>query len=267
MTQAAPELHYKVSGPDGPDVECLVVLHGLFGSLENLGGISRPLSAQYRIIAVDLPNHGRSPWVEAHSMSLSAMAASIVAVLDKENIASAHILGHSLGGKVAMELALAFPRRVKRLLIADIAPVAYGRRHDSVFAALNSLDLASFGSRKEAELALRDGPRKIVEADVRLFLLKNLYKTSSGEYGWRMNLAVLEQAYPEFIGAPRDAEFKGPVLFLKGEESDYILPAHRDEVLRRFPHSQLKSLQGCGHWLHAQKPEVFIRLCEKFLAS
>lgn len=264
-----PEPSPKPSSELGPElnqssVETVVLIHGLFGSLENLGAVARSLQPDYRVVSVDLPNHGRSPWVPAVSMGLSTMAEQLSALLDHLNIERCALLGHSLGGKVAMELAMAQPERVSRLIVADIAPVQYPRRHDGIFDALRALPLPGLKGRRDADQFLKD---KISEAGVRQFLLKSLYKNEAGEYQWRMNLEGLYEAYHEFVAAPSDGCYSGPCLFIKGELSDYLLESHREAVTSRFPHVQLKVMQGCTHWLHAQKPETFARLCLKFLAS
>ncbi|MCV6615282.1 MAG: alpha/beta fold hydrolase [Cellvibrionaceae bacterium] len=247
----------------GRGEQWLVLLHGLFGSIDNLGAIARPLGEHFKILSIDLPNHGRSPWVGPEAMSLAAMAAAVAETAVAQGIERAHWLGHSLGGKVAMELALSRPELVDKLIVADIAPVSYPRRHDAIFAGLGSLDLDSIKSRKQAGQQLQ---ASIQIPAVRQFLLKNLYRGDDGRYHWRPNLKVLEQSYPEFIAAPRaGAQFDGPVLFLKGDESDYILAEYRPQVVSRFPNAALKVIQGTGHWLHAEKPAVFTRLCEKFL--
>lgn len=249
---------------DDQSVDTVVLIHGLFGSLENLGAVARALQPEYRVVSLDLPNHGRSPWVPESSMGLAAMAEKVSELLDHLRIERCTLLGHSLGGKVAMELAMAQPERICRLIVADIAPVQYPRRHDGIFAALRALPLSELTNRREADRFLQD---KIDEAGVRQFLLKSLYKTDAGDYQWRMNLEGLYLAYHEFVAAPSDKRYTGPCLFIKGELSDYVLESHRQAVTSRFPNVQLKVMQGCTHWLHAQKPETFARLCLKFLAS
>lgn len=262
-------LNYRIEADEDQEQdqgaqETVVLVHGLFGSLENLGAIARALQPDYRVVSVDLPNHGRSPWRDREEMSLNAMAVQLLDVLDHLDIQQCALLGHSLGGKVAMELAMNWPERVSRLIVADIAPVQYPRRHDGIFAALRALPLGELKGRRDAEHFLQD---KIEEASVRQFLLKSLYKDSEGHYQWRMNLEGLYDAYDEFVAAPSALSYSGPCLFIKGELSDYVLEAHTEAVVSRFPKVQLKVMQGCTHWLHAQKPDTFARLCIKFLAS
>lgn len=261
-------LNYSLLGPELGAAPVLVIIHGLFGSLENLGPIARVLAESHSVVSVDLPNHGRSPQVAALDMSLTAMAQQLDQTLQALNLEQASInqvslLGHSLGGKVAMEYALIFPAKVKKLIVADIAPVQYQPRHQAVFAGLKSVNLTSITSRKEAERSMAD---HIEEEGVRLFLLKSLERNPDPPgFRWRMNIGILEQAYPSFIAAPRMAQFDGPVLFIKGADSDYLLAEHQPEVQARFSQAAVKIIHGTGHWLHSQKPVVFSKLASKFL--
>lgn len=263
-------LNYSVLGPELGSAPVVVVIHGLFGSLENLGPIARVLAEHYSIVSVDLPNHGRSPRVTAAQMSLAAMAQQLdqtlqTLELEQASVNQVSLLGHSLGGKVAMEYALAYPTKVNKLIVADIAPVQYQPRHQAVFAGLKSVALASIANRKEAERSMAD---HISEEGVRLFLLKSLERNPDAVgFRWRMNIEVLEQAYPSFIAAPRMAQFDGPVLFIKGGDSDYLLTEHQADVQARFSQATVKIIHGTGHWLHSQKPVVFARLASKFLIS
>lgn len=252
-------LNFKRLSENGP---ALVMMHGLFGSLENLGGIARYLAEDFSVFSLDMRNHGRSP--HANSMSLQAMAADVLAFLDEQGLDRAHLLGHSLGGKVMMEAALTKPERVASVIVGDIAPVDYGiPRHDDVFAGLEGLDLASLTSRGQADAAMAG---YIQEPAVRSFILKNLYRDEQGSYHWRINVPALKANYRSLIGANRDdRQYLGPVLFIKGELSDYIDTVHREGVVSRFPNAEIKVLAGTGHWLHAEKPELFAKLCRSFI--
>ena len=236
-------------------------VHGLFGSLENLGTITRVLKTDYCVYAVDLPNHGRSPHT-AHT-SLEAMTAALVEWLDTMGLERAHFLGHSLGGKVVMELALRYPQRVGKLVVADIAPVAYPRRHDQIFAGFHAVDLSTITTRADADGAMA---AYVSEPAVRSFLLKNLEKNTDG-WQWRINLPVLEADYEQLIaGNSTDLPaFTGDVLFIKGEQSNYILPEHRQPTLQLFPNAQVKIIHNTEHWLHAEKPDIFAGMVQRFL--
>jgi len=251
-------LHYQLTG-SGPAV---VLIHGLFGSFENLGSIARALSDEFQIINIDVRNHGRS--AQSDEINYPLLAADLAETLAQLQITPYAIVGHSMGGKIAMEYALHHPEAVSRLVLADIAPVSYHPRHHSIFAGLNSVDLATVASRAEADKQLAV---HIHEAGVRQFLLKSLDKTDDG-FRWRFNLAALQTHYAELISAPQaSGQFAGPALFIKGSESDYILPEHRPLIMQHFPAAQAKIIQGTGHWLHAEKPAAFNKLVRDFLLS
>lgn len=250
-------LHHRCSGEGEP----LVLVHGLFGSLENLGAVARFLAKDYLVYSVDLPNHGRSPHIAG--ADLTTMAQELAAWMDAQGLAQPSFVGHSLGGKVVMELALQQPQRVERLVVIDIAPVVYPPRHDDVFAGLAAIDVASITQRKQADAVLSE---HVHEPAVRTFLLKNLVKTADG-FAWRVNLADLQRSYPKLIAGNSDGVFRRPVLFLKGADSDYITTAHKDDIMQRFPQAQLRVIDNTAHWLHAEKPELVSKLISKFLRS
>lgn len=252
------KLHYQQIG-QGPDV---IVIHGLFGSLENLNVISKHLSSDYTVTSVDLRNHGLS----AHSteMSYSLMAQDIIDLMDDLNIEHAHFIGHSMGAKVAMQCGLNFAPRVSKLVIMDIAPVTYQeRRHDEIFSALQSVSQHSINDRKQADLLLAE---YIDEPGVRQFLLKSLKKTEQGMQ-WKFNHTVLQQEYANILTAPTGTPYSGSTLVLKGSQSPYIDSSHRPAFLALFPNCQAKVIQGAGHWLHAEKPSAVNIAITGFLLS
>lgn len=252
-------LHTAVIGEGEP----LILLHGLFGMGDNLSMIAKPLSEYFQVFRLDLRNHGRS--TRATSMSFTEMADDVLAVMDHYQLTAAHLLGHSLGGKVAMQVALQQPARVKKLIVADIAPIAYSGNHDEVFAGLKAVDLTGLSSRRDADLQLQ---QYIDDAGVRLFILKSLYRNDSGQFDWRLNVNGLEACYEDLRQAlSADAPFSGPTLFIKGEQSGYIQTEHRAAIEQLFTDAQLKIIQNTGHWLHAEKPVVFNNLVKKFLLS
>ncbi|WP_111493854.1 alpha/beta fold hydrolase [Marinobacter bohaiensis] len=251
------DLHHRVVGEGDP----LIVLHGLFGSLENLGGITQRLSDRWQIHALDLRNHGRSPHTDA--MGYPAMADDVKRYMDSAGLATASVLGHSMGGKTAMELALAHPDRIDRLIVADIAPVDYPPHHDAIIDGLSGLDLTAIASRGAADKALAEA---VPEAPVRQFLLKNLVRDADGGFTWRLNLDVIERHYDQIAAGPSaEGPFEGPTLFIKGGDSGYIQTQHQDIVARLFPQASLRIIPGTGHWLHAEKPDLFANLCSRFL--
>ena len=259
------ELNYRITGEGEP----LIVLHGLFGSLDNLGGIARRLEDGWQIHALDLRNHGNSPHTE--DMSYPAMADDVVAYMDAQGLEKASILGHSMGGKVAMQVALAHPERVRSVIAADIAPVGYAPRHDEILDGLNNLDLSIVASRRDADRQLAE---YVETPGVRQFLLKNLERIPDDEqsdgqqrFRWRLNLPVIDACYANIAAAPEgDGPFEGPVLFIKGGDSPYIQKKHEQTIRSLFPAAELRVITGTGHWLHAEKPDTFAALCRRFLS-
>ena len=250
-------LHHKVAGSGDP----IILIHGLFGSLENLGAIARLLTESYTVYSLDLPNHGRSG--HTTTTDLPSLADHILQWMNENSIDRAHFFGHSLGGKAAMEVALRHPERVVGLVVVDIAPVHYEPHHGGVFKGLLSVDVAELVSRADADSMLAE---YVPELPVRSFLLKNLVKLPEGGFSWRMNLPVIHRDYAELIKANISGKcFGGNVLFLKGGESNYILEKHRHEILSRFPQTTLKIVANTGHWLHAEKPDLVSKLTKSFL--
>ncbi len=255
-------LHHLHRG-EGPPV---LLLHGLFGSAANLGMVARGLAEQFSVYSLDLPNHGQSPRREV--MHYPAMAADVASFIEAMNLAPCRVLGHSMGGKVAMQLALERPDLVDRLVVADIAPVQYPAHHDHVLAGLDAVAAAAPGDRKSADGVLAE---HVKEAGVRAFLLKSWQKDEAGHWRWLLNRDAIKANY-RYLGEPNrppapGGQFDGPVLFIAGSESNYVKPEHRDAVLALFPNAEVKFIQGTGHWLHAEKPAAFNKLAGRFLAN
>lgn len=245
------KLFHQIYGNGEP----LIIMHGLFGTYENWGTQIKGLAEHFQVIAVDMRNHGRS----AHEplMTYTAMAADIIELMDDLALDSAHILGHSMGGKAAMQLALNYPERIRKLIVVDIAPVEYRPHHQDVFAGLYSIEPDQLKSRGDADKQLAE---HVDEPGVRAFLLKNLYRDEEKRFRWRMNLDVLHDQYNQIGAAPEGTPYTGTTLFIKGANSNYLLPEHRDQVLGLFPKAQYKLIQGAGHWPHAEKASVFGRI-------
>ncbi|RWU11557.1 alpha/beta fold hydrolase [Pseudidiomarina gelatinasegens] len=250
-------LNYEVLGSGEP----VVLLHGLFGDLDNLKGLGRDLSADFQVILVDARNHGDS--FHSDHMNYADMAADLAATLDALNIESAHIVGHSMGGKIAMEFALTYPKRARSVIAADISPVAYDPKHRHILDALKAIDLSTVSNRADADKQLA---QHIDTRGVRQFLLKNLSR-EDGHYTWRINLDTLNSCYEEISGAVRQGSYDGPILFIKGGDSDYLATAHTDEIKGRFNNVEVKIIEGTGHWLHAEKPRIFNRLARAFIEN
>ena len=238
----------------------LVIAHGLFGSARNWGAIARMLATGRDVVAVDMRNHGTS--FRAASQSYADMAGDLAEVLD--SLGPADLLGHSMGGKAAMQLALTQGQLLRRLVVVDIAPVAYAHDQTRHITAMRGLDLQGITSRTEADdrLALM-----VEDPALRAFFLQSLDLRSSPPT-WRLNLDVLEAAMPQIIGWP-DTQgcFDGPTLFLTGSDSTYVRAVDRALIQGLFSHSRFAKLLGAGHWLHAEKPKAFAETVAQFLGS
>jgi esterase len=253
------ELYVKQAG-QGPAV---LLLHGLFGAGGNLGALSRSLQDAFTVYSIDLPNHGRSAWLAAPD--LPAMADSLQHWMGEQGIPHAHLIGHSLGGKVAMQLALQSPASVVSVVVADISPVSYAGHHDAVFAALEAVAAARCATRAAAAELMA---QHLEEEGVIQFLLMSLRRDDAGFFDWRFDLQGLKAAYPALLASPTAAAaYEGPVLFIKGGDSDYIREQYWPETLAMFPAASLKVVPACGHWLHVEKPQLFNRIVGRFLAG
>ncbi|MBB4020803.1 MULTISPECIES: alpha/beta fold hydrolase [Actibacterium] len=235
----------------------LLIVHGLFGSARNWGVIAKRLSDTRQVITVDMRNHGESPWFPTHSYP--DLADDLMQVI-KAHGGRADVLGHSMGGKAAMVLALTQPSLVNRLVVADIAPVVYGHTQAHLIHAMRALDLAQVEKRSDADALLAE---EIETPSVRAFLLQSL---DVKERRWRLNLDVLETEMPRIIGFPDiTGQFNGPALFLSGADSDYVQPGHRPLIKALFPNAVFARIPGAGHWLHAEKPREFEAALRAFL--
>nr|WP_221077246.1 alpha/beta fold hydrolase [Agarivorans aestuarii] len=251
-------LHYKEQGQGYP----ILLIHGLFGSLSNLGILAKHLAGlSYRVISVDTLNHGLSP--RSESMNYQLQAKAVKTLCEKLDISQCAIVGHSMGGKIAMATAQLYPDLVSALVVGDIAPVAYQHNHTAVFSGLKSFDPKDIKSRSDAESLLAE---HIQEAGVRQFLLKSLANTKQG-WQWLFNIEQLALCYNSIIGWEQFGQFEHACLFIKGENSDYIVSKYQQSVGQQFPKAELKMIAGTGHWLHAEKPAIFNRLTEQFLAK
>jgi pimeloyl-ACP methyl ester carboxylesterase len=241
----------------------LVLLHGLFGQAQNFGAVQKVLAASRRVVALDLRNHGASP--HDPEMDYAAMAADVVETLEALGALPAVVLGHSMGGKVAMMLALTRPELVARLIVADIAPVPYPPFFRAYAEALQAIPLHPGLNRREADAALA---RAIDNPGIRAFLLQNL-RLDSDPPAWRNGLAEIAAALPAIEAVPDfppGARYDGPVLVLSGERSDYVREEHRPVFRALFPAARFTRIKGAGHWLHAEKPEGFMAAVSAFLA-
>jgi esterase len=253
------QLHHTELGAGEP----LIVLHGLLGSHQNLLPACRKFAERFHVLALDQRNHGHSPHHD--EMNYELMAADVVRFMDAHHIEAAHVLGHSMGGKTAMHLALHHPARVNKLVVADMSPRAYGPRFARLLKALRELPINEFKNRQEADQALAV---KVPEGSLRQFLLKNLIPNEQGGYRWRIHLESIATNYDHLRDAVHSAlPFTEEALFVLGGNSDYVGEADKAEIHRLFPSAQFTSIAGAGHWVHAEKPAEFAEAVIKFLAA
>jgi pimeloyl-ACP methyl ester carboxylesterase len=247
----------SIEAGDGPDV---LLLHGLFGAAKNLGVISRALSTRRRVVSIDLRNHGDSP--HGAAMNYRVMAADVAETAAALGIGRAVVIGHSMGGKTAMTLALTRPELVERLAVLDIAPVTYHHGYDAFVAGMRSIVPTPAMTRAAADSALAD---YVPEAAFRSFLLNNLIL---GEHAhWRLGLEEIAAAMPDLVrwDDPEAGPYDGKAVFIRGANSDYVKPCAKAKIGALFPHSTIESIAGAGHWLHAEQPRAVVAALERFL--
>ena len=244
----------------------VLVLHGLFGSLSNWGWHCKQLAQQYAVYGVDLRNHGDSP--HSDQLDYQVMADDVRELIVRLELKYCCIVGHSMGGKVAMQLALNFPDLVEKLVIVDIAPVSYPEnadRHMCVLAGMDAVKLNEIKSRAEAEVTLRD---YISEEATRKFLLTNLVRNKKGLFEWRLHKDSIRENHANLrAGLTATKSFFKPVLFVKGSLSPYIKSEHEGQIKEFFPAASVKLIMDAGHWLHAEQPQALQKILLKFLQS
>lgn len=236
----------------------IVLVHGLFGSLDNLGVLARDLVTDHDILQVDMRNHGlsgRSP-----EMTYAAMAQDLLDTLDANHLEKVTLIGHSMGGKAVMALTALAPERISGLVVIDVAPVDYDvRRHDEIFAAITAVTDAGVSTRQQAAAIMRE---HLNEEGVVQFLLKSFV---DGQ--WRFNVPVLWDQYSEIVGWQPVPAWQSPTLFVRGGNSPYVTEACRDELIRQFPEARAHVIAGAGHWVHAEKPEAVLRAIRRYLSD
>ncbi len=242
-----------------PDNRPLIILHGFFASSRNWRQIAQRLAVRFHVYVPDMRNHGASP--HHPLMDYPSMTADLVRFIDERGLKTASLLGHSMGGKVVMWLALTNPVRVDKLIVADIAPVSYKHSFDNTVSALKELPLAEITNRKQAETLLAS---RIPELSYRQFLLQNLI-LKDGKYCWRLDLDIFQQMAPNIAAFPSSdhlAPFTGKALFVAGSDSAFVKP---EDINLLFPKAAFNTVANAGHWLHVQQPDVFTALVEEFL--
>lgn len=252
------KLNYKKFGEGTP----LIILHGLFGSLDNWITLARRFSEDYQVFIVDQRNHGLS--FHSPEFSYDHMANDLLDLMNSEKIESAHLLGHSMGGKTVMNFAVAHQGRVNNLIVADIGPKYYPVHHTQIIKALYSIPVSELSARKEADEIMSSA---INNYGIRQFLLKNLLR-DGGAFKWKMNLDVIAKNIEEVGKAlNQNASYQGETLFIRGANSDYIQDSDMLLINSIFLKAKLETIEGAGHWLHAEKPEEFYQIVMKFLTT
>ena len=241
------KLHFRSFGAGEP----LIILHGVFGSSDNWQTLGKVFAEKFHVFLLDLRNHGKSP--HSDEFSYDVMVADVIELMSDQGLNQAHILGHSMGGKVAMHLATKYPAKVKKLLIVDSAPKYYPPHHQQIFDGFHAVNLNSIKSRKDAD----DQMAKVIQSfGVRQFILKNLDRSPSG-FSWKLNIKAIEKSIEEVgAGFENEAHFNGNTLFIAGSKSDYILNEDHDQIKSYFPEASIITVDGAGHWVHAEKPEA-----------
>ncbi len=256
------KLHYQEFGQKNEPA--IVILHGFFASSRNWRAIAKKLSESFHVYVPDLRNHGQSPHVQ--EMNYPAMAADVKSFLMEHKVKKACLLGHSMGGKVAMWAALKNPELIDKLIIVDIAPVSYRHSFENIIQALQNLPLSQINNRKQADQLLSES---MPDTNFRQFLLQNLI-LKDGEYVWRIDLDVFKKAAPAIIAFPDIQNvnaFSGESLFLVGEKSTHVEKKHHEVIFKLFPNAIIKTIADAGHWLHVEQPEHFLSILRSFLSE
>jgi len=252
-------LNHKTFGQGDP----IVILHGLFGTLDNWQTLGKQLAENHTVYLVDLRNHGRSPHHD--DIDYPSMAEDLLYFLESNWMFKSHLIGHSMGGKVAMQFALLHPDMVDKLVVIDIAPKLYPPGHLEIFDALRHLDLKSLDGRSEADEFLKKG---IPDHTVRHFLLKGLSRSKDGHYRWKMNLESLYRNYDNLLAPPEaDEPYEGEALFIRGGNSPYVQDEDLGLIYDWFPNARVETVAGAGHWVHVDAGEELLGLIHSFIDS
>lgn len=254
------KLNHKIFGTGEP----IIILHGLFGMLDNWRTLARSLENTYQCILVDLRNHGRSP--DDAEMNYSVMADDVLELINDLQMEQPVIMGHSMGGKVAMQFAFLYPKRLSKLIVVDIAPRKYPPHHDEVISAIEAIQPEALTDRSQAEEVLRSHLGDD-EATIQ-FLLKNISRKPEGGFEWKANMPVLIAEYDSLMAeVTSDTPFTMPVLYVKGAKSNSISPADEDQIRDLFPNSTLVTIPDAGHWVHADQPAALLDVVLSFLQT
>ena len=250
-------LAFEVVGKGDP----LVILHGLLGSADNWRSMSRRLGARYQVFAPDLPNHGRSP--HSDILDYDVMAADVREFMEQQALRRVMLLGHSMGGKVAMQFAIDYSAQVDRLIVVDIAPKAYEPSQRYLLKAMRSLDLSRYKSFADVDAALAP---EVSSGSLRQFLIKNLARDEKGRLRWKLHLEAIDGNYDKLLrGLAAERSFNKPTLFIRGGRSNYIEDDDAPLIRQMFPQAEIVTLAEAGHWVHVDLPEEFFQTVVNFL--
>ncbi|OFX84336.1 MAG: hypothetical protein A2W99_01040 [Bacteroidetes bacterium GWF2_33_16] len=252
----------------------LIIIHGLYGSSDNWVTIGKKLADKFEVYIIDQRNHGQSPHSPDHNYFL--LKEDLKDFMDQQSIERAIILGHSMGGKTAMFFSSDYPERITNLIVVDISPLSYFTtnsiqllQHTAILDSMNKIDFSKILSRNRIDEILSDS---IPQKYIRQFLLKNIKRSKDNKLYWGINIPVLYEKLPEIIDGLKEEDFKGgrtiagfPVLFIKGENSDYILEKDITAIKKIYPFAEIETIPNAGHWLHAEQPELFLQILLKFL--
>ncbi len=241
------QLNYKKFGERD---QSLIILHGLFGSLDNWQTLAKKFGEHYSTYIIDQRNHGKSPHND--TFDYSSMAEDLKEFIKEHNIEKPHLLGHSMGGKTIMQFAMQYPELLNKMVVVDMAPKQYSPHHNEVIEALQSFDVEKVETRNDAEEMMA---RKIPEFGVRQFLLKNLDRVEDGKYRWKMNLPVIINSYDNILKEIIGGSFQSPTLFIRGGKSKYIGANDNELIHQLFPKAEIFTIENAGHWVHAEAPK------------
>lgn len=253
------KLNFRTLGEGDP----LIIMHGVFGSSDNWQTLGKVFAENFKVYLVDLRNHGNSP--HSDDFNYQVMVEDVIELMDNENLSKAHILGHSMGGKVAMHLATEHAERVDKLIVVDIAPKYYAPHHQQIFEGFHSVDLPNLENRKDADEQMA---KVISNVGVRQFILKNLDRKKDGSFQWKLNVEAIERAIEKVgEGVEGDVSFDGNVLFIAGRKSDYITDDDHHLIRKHFPKATIATVKDAGHWVHAEKPTELGEMVIEFLSA
>lgn len=250
------KLHYKKYGEGQP----LVIVHGLFGTLDNWQTLGKKIAEQFEVYLVDQRNHGHSP--HSDDMNYQLMSDDLHELITDLGLSDVILVGHSMGGKAVMTYATQHPEYIDKLVVVDIAPKQYPLHHQQILAGLNAIDLTVVKTRREADSVLS---QYISDLGVKQFLLKNLYWVEKGQLGWRINIPTLTNHMDDILAATPEVRVETPTLFIRGEKSNYITEDDYQNIYNQFLDSEIETIYNVGHWVHAENPLEFYNLLIDFV--